>query len=195
MRILLIIFQCCWDLFSWNSRFTFFGRAKLESKLEGRLLSLNFHFPLYLTYVLSRYTISCWFWHILTHAEREREFNCICLCFQIDGFRLTNKVLNCKSAMYLNRIQCKYIYFCFCMYFETNKQKKKNLVERREECSANIETGITKDSYFLPVVGSRRAARARLSWRPRAACTSIVSGEFVQCSNFSINPNNCIKAA
>lgn len=78
------------------------------------------------------------------------------------------------------------------IYFETNKQI---LVVRREECSANIETGITEDSYFLPLVGSSRAARARLSWRPRAACTSIVSGEFVQCSNFSINPNNCIKAA
>lgn len=43
----------------------------------------------------------------------------------------------------------------------------------------NFHSGKTKVSCFLPVVGSCTAARARLSWRPRAACTSIVSGEFV----------------
>ncbi|XP_065816543.1 BRD4-interacting chromatin-remodeling complex-associated protein isoform X3 [Labrus bergylta] len=38
-----------------------------------------------------------------------------------------------------------------------------------------FRSGKTEVSCFLPVVGSCTAARARLSWRPRAACTSIVS--------------------
>ncbi|CAJ1064959.1 BRD4-interacting chromatin-remodeling complex-associated protein isoform X2 [Xyrichtys novacula] len=60
--------------------------------------------------------------------------------------------------------------FCHCLYVNNSN---------KQICECDVESQIsvrrTEASCFLSVVGSCTAARARLSWRPRAACTSIVS--------------------
>uniref|UniRef100_A0A8D3BFY9 GLTSCR protein conserved domain-containing protein n=1 Tax=Scophthalmus maximus TaxID=52904 RepID=A0A8D3BFY9_SCOMX len=49
------------------------------------------------------------------------------------------------------------------------------LVDKEQRRATDFQSGKTEVCCFLPEVGSCTAARARLSWRPRAACTSIVS--------------------